>query len=129
MTLSWRTRIAYLAAGAVFGALWLAHSGDPLWETALRLLVIMGVAMTLSSTLRHRAARRGRNVPEHSVGRFLIAKLGLLTAAVTAGLLLQPWVHAADLWIGVGMCVLVAVGGPRIHPWLTGSAHRTPAIV
>jgi hypothetical protein len=129
MTVSRQKRIGYLAAGAVFGALWVSHSGDPLWETVLRLLVIMGVAMALSAALRHWATRQGRTVPEHSVGRFLIAKLGLLLLAVVAGLLLQPWVSAADLWIGVGMCALVAVAGPMLHPWLTGSGHRAPVAV
>ncbi len=122
-------RIGYLAAGAVFGALWVSHSGDPLWETVLRLLVIMGVAMALSAGLRHWAAQRGRAVPGHSIGRFLIAKLGLLLLAVVAGLMLQPWVSAADLWIGVGMCALVAVAGPMLHPWLAESDSHTPAAV
>lgn len=129
MTDSRRLRIGYLAAGAVFGALWISHSGDPLWETVLRLLVIMGVAMALSAVLRHWAARRGRTVPEHSIGRFLIAKLGLLLLAMVAGLMLQPWVSGADLWIGVGMCALVAVAGPMLHPWLAGSGPRTPVTV
>ncbi|AQA01248.1 hypothetical protein BVC93_01090 [Mycobacterium sp. MS1601] len=122
-----RTQIGYLVAGMVFGGLWLLHSSDPLWETVLRLLLIMGVVMTLSTAVRHWASRRGKNVPEHSVGRFLIAKLGLLALAVVAGLALDSWVHSADLWIGLGMCVLVAVVGPLIHPWLSGAGHREPA--
>ncbi|WP_264034869.1 hypothetical protein [Mycolicibacterium murale] len=43
--------------------------------------------------------------------------------------MLQPWVSGADLWIGVGMCALVAVAGPMLHPWLAGSGPRTPVTV
>ena len=122
-----RTQIGYLIAGIVFGALWLSHSSEPLWEVVLRLVVIMGIAMTVSALVRRWAVRRGRRVPEHSIGRFVIAKLALLMLAVIAAVVLELWIPKADMWIGLGMAVLVAVVGPRIHPWLSGDTHHTNA--
>jgi hypothetical protein len=119
-----RTWIGYLIAGGAIGALWLAHSGESPWEHALRLLALMGIAMAVSTMVRRWASRRGRRVPQHSIGRFLLAKLALLVLAVGAGILLQRWIPDPDVWIGVGLGVVVTVIGPVIHPWLTGASHE-----
>ena len=130
MTVFWRqlpkdvqTRIGYAIAGMAIGALWLAQAGHPPLEHALRLLAIMAVVMAVSTAVRWWAQRRGQQLPRHPIGRFLVAKLGLVAAAAAAVMTLGQWVPGIDVWVAVGLFVVVAVGGPPIHPWLLNPSH------
>ncbi|MBB3748898.1 hypothetical protein FHT44_001359 [Mycolicibacterium sp. BK634] len=112
-------RGAYLVVGIKFGAIWLAQGDSSPWEHAVRLIVLMGIVMTVASVVRWWAARRGRHVAHHPIGRFLMAKVALVAMAVAAGLALENSVSNADLWVGLGIAAVVGLAGPAIHPWLT----------
>lgn len=123
-----RVVVGYVAAGVVLGGLWLAHRGQSPWEHAIRLLGLMAVVMAVSTAARHFAARAGKQVRSHAIGRFLLLKVALVALAVGAGLVLGERIPNADMWIGVGMGVTVAVVGPMVHPWLMRGQHDgTPA--
>ncbi|CAN5356261.1 hypothetical protein BH09ACT8_BH09ACT8_03870 [soil metagenome] len=119
-------RLGYLIAGAKIGALWLAQGDSSPWEHALRLLALMASVMAVAEVARRWAARRGRRVNHHAVGRFIVVKVGLMALAVAAGLLLQNQLVHVDVWVSVGLAVVVAGLGPVIHPWLVKS-HAGPA--
>ncbi|WP_141564298.1 hypothetical protein [Mycolicibacterium palauense] len=118
-------RLAYLVVGLKFGSLWLVQGEGSPWIHALRLVVLMAVVMTVAEVVRRWAARRGRRVNHHALGRFLLAKLGVVALAVAAGLLLQDWLANANVWVGLGLAVVVAVAGPLIHPWLVRAADES----
>lgn len=109
-----KVRIGYLFAGVVIGALWVNQGGTPLWEHAARLLGLMAIVMTVTTV---RARLRNRP-PKHPIGRFLAAKVGVVVLAVLAALLIGGRIDNEDMWIGLGLFVLVAVFGPILHPWL-----------
>lgn len=107
-------RLGYVVAGAVVGALWITQSGTPLWEHAARLLGLMAIVMTVTTV---RARLRNRP-PKHPIARFMAAKVGLVVLAVLAAILTSGRIDNEDMWIGLGLFALVAVFGPRLHPWL-----------
>ena len=117
MTTQTKIRLGYAAAGALTGVLWLAHEGSPL-EHAVRLLVLMAVVMGVSQWVHHIAERRGRGLPKHPIGRFLMAKVALVALALAAAMALEGWLPEVNLWVAVGMGALVALAGPALHPWL-----------
>jgi hypothetical protein len=119
MTDSVKVQVGYGVAGLAIGALWLAHSGESPLLHALRLLGLMAIVMAASTLVRRWASMSGRRVPHHRIGRFVALKIGLLCVAVAVGIALESVVSDADVWIAVGMAALVAVAGPRLHPWLT----------
>jgi hypothetical protein len=117
MTDSRKVRIGYLAAGVVTAVLWQAHDGSPL-EHALRLLALMAIVMG-GSWLAHRVAeRRGRTLPQHPVGRFLLAKVAVVAVALVAAVALENVLADPNLWVALGMGATVALLGPSLHPWL-----------
>jgi low temperature requirement protein LtrA len=120
-----RIRACYLVAGLVTGALWVAQHGSPL-EHAVRLLALMAVVMTVSRAVRWWADRRGRRLPEHPIGRFLVAKVALVVVALAAAVTLDGVVAHADQWVAVGIGIAVAMAGPLLHPWLMKHGE-TPA--
>jgi hypothetical protein len=119
-------RTAYLVVGVKIGALWLAQGENSPWEHALRLLVLMAVVMAVMTVVRHWAARRGRRVAHHPIGRFLLAKLTLVGLAVFAGLALEDSIANVNLWVSAGLAVMVAVVGPIVHPWLVKADAAEP---
>jgi hypothetical protein len=116
--------VGYLIAGVVIGAMWLGQAGHSLAEHALRLVALMAIVMALTTAVQRRRAAQGRLVKKHPIGRFLAMKLGLVAAAVVADLALAQWVTTPDPWVALGLVVVVAVGGPLLHPWLTKSDDR-----
>lgn len=115
-------RVAYLAVGIKFGAIWLVQGDSSPWEHALNLIALMAVVMAVAAAVRWWAARRGRSVAHHPIGRFLMAKTALVAMAVAAGLALENSVSNVDLWVGLGIAAVVGLVGPAIHPWLTKAA-------
>ena len=111
-------RAGYLVAGIKIGALWLAQGDSSPWEHALRLVALMAVVMAVAAAVRWLAARRGRHVAHHPIGRFLMAKMALVVMAVAAGLALENSISNVDVWVALGLAAVVAVAGPVIHPWL-----------
>ncbi|MCX2929371.1 hypothetical protein ORI20_03735 [Mycobacterium sp. CVI_P3] len=119
-------RTGYLVVGIKFGTLWLAQGTSSPWEHALRLVALMAIVMTVATAVRWWAARLGRPVAHHPIGRFLMAKMALVAMAVAAGLALENSVSNVDLWVGLGIAAVVAVVGPLIHPWLINGAPAEP---
>jgi hypothetical protein len=119
-------RVIYLVVGIKLGAIWLAQGSSSPWEHALRLVVLMAIVMTVAAVLRWWAARRGRHVAHHPIGRFLMAKLALVTLAVVAGIALENVISHVDLCVGVGLAAVVGLVGPAIHPWLMNSDPAEP---
>jgi hypothetical protein len=120
--------VAYVVAGLVIGGVWMLHAGESPLVHAIRLLVLMAVVMSLSTAARRVAAKRGRVVAHPPLGRFLVLKLALLALAVVAATMLDAWVPHADVWIAVGLALLVMTVGPHVHPWLVGrTATEVPA--
>jgi hypothetical protein len=119
-------RAIYLVVGIKFGAIWLAQGDSSPWEHALKLVALMGIVMSVATAVRWWAARRGRHVAHHPIGRFLMAKAALVALAVAAGLALENSVSHADLWVGVGLAAVVGLVGPVIHPWLMKADSAEP---
>jgi len=118
-------RIAYAMAGVFVAVVWLSHRGDSPWVHGIRLLAIMAVVMTTTALLRRWAAAKGRRVPHHPIGRFLVAKVALVGIGVAAAVLLQETIPQIDIWIAVGMGLLTAGLGPLLHPWLAKTTTAT----
>lgn len=112
-----RVRIGYAVAAVLTAILWLAQHGTPL-EHALRLLAIMAVVMTTSSAVHWLAERRGKHLPRHPIGRFLLFKLALVAVALGTAVALNGVVPHLDVWVALGMAAVVAGVGPALHPWL-----------
>ena len=119
-----KVRLGYTAAGLIAGVLWLANEGSPL-EHAARLLVLMAVVMGVSQAVHRIAERRGRHLPKHPIGRFLVAKVALVALALAAAMALEGWLPDVDLWVAVGMGALVALAGPALHPWLMKTSTQS----
>ncbi|MDY6998197.1 MAG: hypothetical protein SW019_16490 [Actinomycetota bacterium] len=119
-------RAAYLAAGLKIGSLWLLQGDSSPVEHAVRLIALLAAVMLVAELVRRAAARRGRQVPHHPIGRFLLAKVALVGLALVAGLALDDLLAHAELWVGAGLILVVSLAGPRIHPWLV-KADRPPS--
>jgi hypothetical protein len=112
-----KVRTGYLVAGVVTAVLWQAHDGSPL-EHALRLLALVAVVMGGSWLVHRIAEHRGRALPQHPVGRFLLAKVGIVAVALVAAVALESVFADPNLVVALGMGAVVALLGPVLHPWL-----------
>jgi hypothetical protein len=117
-------RIRFLVPGIVFGVLWYANRDTPLWEHAVRMLVIMVVVLAAIELLadRHNGQKRA---PHLAHGRVIGAKLGLLAIAVVAEWALDHWTEQASAVVAVGLVVVTAVVGPALrHHCVRASVPR-----
>ncbi|WIY01618.1 hypothetical protein QRX60_47655 [Amycolatopsis mongoliensis] len=111
-----KTRSRFLALGLLLGVLWYVNGSRPLWEHALRMLVLMIVVLVALELLARRRYH-GNERPHIRHGWIIGAKLALLAVAVGADWLLAQWTSRANLIVAIGLAVVVAVAGPRL-------AHR-----
>ncbi|WP_327388831.1 hypothetical protein [Streptomyces sp. NBC_01207] len=112
--------LAYAAAGAAVGGVWAFGADMPAWEHALRVLVVVLCVSVAGRFVGRRLARAGRTPVDRGLFFGLVAAKVLLVAVA----LLVDWF--AGLWfpepalITAGfLFVLVAVGGPALHDWLS----------
>ena len=115
-----RDRARYLVIGAVIGALWIAHRDEPLWEHAVRTLVVLVAVPLLAAPVLAwwRARRRDATVPSEqlSLPRFVAAKAMLVAVALGLDVLLSSWWPGlADLLVAAGLVLAIAVLGPLHH--------------
>ncbi|WP_236796862.1 hypothetical protein [Amycolatopsis sp. GM8] len=117
-------RVWYLVAGVLIGVLWAWHSGEPPWETLLRLVITVLAVRTVLAVVQAVARRMGRLAgPSLHTGWLLIAKGGLIVGAfVVTEVLSAMGVGAADWIVAALIVVVVTVFGPGLHPKLFGSA-------
>ncbi|WP_157879976.1 hypothetical protein [Streptomyces natalensis] len=121
---------AALAANALLGHLLDPHSGHALRALAFRVLLVL-----LTIPLQIRAARRSRARGVHpsarptlSAPRVIGAKLALITAALLAQLLLNPYMANAQLVIAAALAVTVTALGPGVHTRLLIAPAAGPAV-
>ncbi|MCX4919041.1 hypothetical protein [Streptomyces sp. NBC_00687] len=125
--------VRYLLLGLLMGALWAYQHDASLWEHAVRLL---GLLLIVPPLLHRAQARRRRRLgqedrPRLSLVRLSLGKVGIVACALLAAWLLEDRVAGADHWIAGGLTVVVAVGGPLLHPRLiVGAGCRSvdPAV-
>ncbi|MFE6905697.1 hypothetical protein [Streptomyces erythrochromogenes] len=111
-----RKRLAYAAAGAAVGAVWVFGGDTPAWEHALRVLLVVLCVSVAGRLVGRRLARTGRAPLDRGLFLGLVAAKVLLVAVA----LLVDW--AAGLWfsdpalITAGILfAAVAAGGPALH--------------
>ncbi|MFE2162053.1 hypothetical protein ACFW9M_30125 [Streptomyces lydicus] len=106
----------YLVAGLVMGGIWALNQGEPLWEHAAKLLVLLFVAAPLLHLARRRRTARH---PEHrhrlSFVRLAVAKVALIALALGAGWLLDGAMDHPDLAVAAGLTTVVSLVGPLLH--------------
>jgi ABC-type amino acid transport system permease subunit len=113
------TRRLYWTAGLVMGAIWAWNQGEPLWEHAVKLLVLLFVvAPAAHFALQRRARRENATGPHLSFPRLVAAKVALVALALGAAWLLRPAMTHADLVIAAGLALTIIAFGPRLHPYL-----------
>jgi len=124
---STRERVQYLVIGLVVGALWIAHSDEPLWEHAARTLVVLiAVPLLAAPVLAWWRKRRGSTDAQRvSLVRFVAAKALLVGVALGVDVLLSLWLPGvADFVVAGGLFVAIAVLGPLYHHLLVTDRPR-----
>ena len=119
-------RVGYGVAGLKIGTLWMAQGDSSPAEHAVHLMALLVAIMAVTDVARRLAARRGRRVAHHPIGRFLLAKTAVVGLAVVAGIVVDGWLPHAELWVGAGLVVLIGAVGPLLHPWLINAARPAP---
>ena len=114
----------FLVAGVILGVLWYANGGEPWWEHALRMLLIMVSALIALDLLARRKHTCGDR-PRIAHGRIIAAKLALLMLAIGVEWLLGLWTDRADLIVATGLAALVALAGPRLQPYFVSRSAPT----
>lgn len=111
-------RKRYLAVGLIVGAAWAWHRG-PLWLHVVSLVTVVVVVIPVTHLVRTRRGSPGDGDDSHRPralpARLLTAKLLLVAAATAATLLLDPVTPHAELFVGLGIAVIVSVLGPLMH--------------
>ncbi|NLU68842.1 hypothetical protein [Streptomyces sp. HNM0574] len=111
-------RAVYALAGLVMGVMWIRGGDEPAWEHALRVLVLVLVAPPVVHLVRRLRQRRrgeapsGRQLP---VARLTVAKVLLVGAGLGCDWLLGHWLAEPSRATAVGLCALIAAGGPKLH--------------
>ncbi|MBM4791636.1 hypothetical protein HXP44_06055 [Streptomyces sioyaensis] len=109
----------YLVAGLVMGGVWAWNQGSPLWEHAVKLLVLLFVAAPLLHRARsRRAARRPARRLQLSFVRLAAAKIALVALAIGASWLLEDSMRHPDLAVAAGLTSVITVLGPLLHRYL-----------
>jgi hypothetical protein len=108
----------YRTVGIAMGAMWAWNQGEPLWEHAVKLGVLLFVGAPLVHFVLKRRARQGQAVVPLSVSKIVVAKVVLVAAALGATWLLRPSMTHADLIVAGGLFATITVLGPKIHPLL-----------
>ncbi|MGW2251156.1 hypothetical protein ACWCXH_13240 [Kitasatospora sp. NPDC001660] len=121
--------IGYAVAGAYFGWRWAFVEHGPAWQRALHALALMAVLAALAQAVRwQRRRRRGPAGPLRLPLRNLIlGKLLLVVLALGAGLILDRWTPDAQLIVGAGLFLAIALGGPALHRWHAAMPAAVPS--
>jgi hypothetical protein len=120
-------RVRYTVIGALIASSWIGARGEPVWEHALRTLLIMLTIPTMLAFARRRARRvRSNAAAAPSLTRTLLAGNGLLVAAFAAswliGYLIDP-AHASFISPIVRLALLAAT-----LPLQVRAARRNPSM-
>ena len=116
------TRVVVISIALALG--WLvSHLVAPHQNDAVRQLVVrIGVlALTLPFQIRFERQRQARGLPPRVQVRsplLLVAKFGLVLAALGAEWLIGKWTAEADVYVAVGMFVVVVIFGPKLNRYL-----------
>ncbi|WP_371792219.1 hypothetical protein OG285_24655 [Streptomyces sp. NBC_01471] len=110
-------RAGYLVAGLVMAGMWFRGAGLPVWEHALRVLVLILVVPPLIHLVRRRRERRTGRAPSRRVPlrRLVALKVTLVAAAVCCDWLLGLRLPEPGAITAVGLLLAVALGGPAFH--------------
>jgi hypothetical protein len=120
-------RVRYTAIGALIASSWIGARGEPVWEHALRTLLIMLTVPMMLAFARRRARRaRSNTAAAPSLTRTLAAGNGLLAAALAAswliGYLIDP-AHTSFISPIVRFALLAAT-----LPLQMRAARRNPSL-
>ncbi|MEV7465647.1 hypothetical protein AB0O20_03900 [Streptomyces kronopolitis] len=112
----WDIARVYLVAGLVMGGIWAWNHGAPLWEHAVKLLVVLFVGAPLLHLARgRRAARRPPRRLRLSFVRLAAAKVALVALALGASWLLEGSMTDPDLAVAAGLTTVITLLGPFLH--------------
>jgi hypothetical protein len=111
------TETARSVRGAILGVLWYLNGGTPLWEHAIRMFLVMVVALVVLELLARRKHDTGDRL-RIAHWWIIAAKLALLVLAISAEWLLRQWTNRANLIIAIGLAAVVALCGPMLQPHL-----------
>ncbi|MET8626994.1 hypothetical protein ABZW30_25065 [Kitasatospora sp. NPDC004669] len=109
--------IGYAAAGACFGWRWAFVEHGPAWQRALHTLALMAVLAALAQAARWQRRRRRSPVGPFRLPlrNLILGKVLLVVLALGAGLVLDRWTSQAQLIVGTGLFLAIALGGPALH--------------
>ena len=123
-------RLRFAVVGLLLGGIWAWRSEAPLWEHALRLVVVMLVVAPLLRWARTRASNEDSRSygPTFSARYWLSAKLALIGAGTALQSVLQQVISPtyASLIVGGLLFGFVALGGPAVMTWAV-NRRRTDA--
>ncbi len=115
--------LAYAAAGAAVGGVWAFGGDTPAWEHALRVLVVVLCVSVAGRFAGRRLARAGHTPVDRGLFFGLVAaKVLLVAVALLVDWLAGLWFSEPALITAGFLFVLVTVGGPVLHGWLTRGA-------
>ncbi|RKT87412.1 hypothetical protein SAMN05421805_113125 [Saccharopolyspora antimicrobica] len=117
-------RLGYAVAALVIGGAWAFGWDVPLWQHALRLLVIVLVLPPIVHLARRRLRRPVTAYPP--MRHLVVAKVLLVAGAVGLELLLNRWTWWAPFITAAALAATVAVGGPPWHRKLRQRAASVP---
>jgi hypothetical protein len=113
-----------LGIGSVVSHVFSPHHAD-----SARLIIVRGVLLALTIPLQIRFERRrqaagiNRPLPIKSP-RIIGAKLALVLVAFGAEWLLGLWTSSADVIVAIAVFAIVALLGPKVHPYLRGASQH-----
>ncbi|MFE5489426.1 hypothetical protein ACFQ7Z_05610 [Streptomyces virginiae] len=118
-----RVPVAYAAAGAAVGAVWLLGGDMPAWEHALRVLVVVLCVSVAGRVVGPRLARAGRAPLDRKLFFGLVAaKVLLVGVALLVDWLAGLWFAEPALITAGFLFVTVAAAGPALHGRLSHGA-------
>lgn len=131
--LYWLVSVRVLTVGVALGVGWLvSHLLVPHHNDSVRLIAVRVVLLAVTIPVQIRFERRRqaagivRPLPIRSP-RIIGAKLALVLVAFGAEWLLGKVTPDADLIVAVGVFVVVALLGPKVHYYLTGRRRQALA--
>ena len=115
--------LRWSVAGLLIGASWAWNAGQPPWEHAVKLLLLILIVPSLWHRARVRKQKKTGIVetgPHLSLRKLVVAKVGLVAVALAVSASLDGHLAGYDYWIAGGLVAVVAIGGTAANDLFLG---------